>query len=696
LFKRLVVASVMWAAGAWAGPVAAQDLAQAATQDGDYPTNEDLRHVRYLTDPRISPDGRRVLVEVADATADGGRSHLWLIDVAGNAARQITFSPEADKAGEHEARWLGEDTVLFLAKRADRTQLFHLPMRGGEAQAFDLKIKPPVDASKAADALPPRTRDEPAPKIEPVALEVADYDVAPDASRVAILAPDPETPGEKKQKEAKADATWVDHEVHGKRLYLLDPATSSLTPVAVPPDVSSVAWAHSAKRLIAVSTGQNHLSDLGPSASVWMIDVAEPDKPQQIKELPRTFTAGQWSGNDAQLYFVAQSAHDAPPGYADLYEMDLASRQVRNVSGHSGLDGAIAGAPIVVADELWLNVLIATRQTYARLQQSAFDVITSDVPVLSGMDCDRRGDACVWIGESTASPRAVYLGARPGGATVRLNTPSQLPKAWPAVEVQQVHWRNGGLALEGLLFLPRRAKAQKVPLIVDVHGGPTGAWTQRFDPLLPFLLGQGFAVFRPNPRGSTGYGVAFAAANRNDLGGGDYRDIMSGTDAVIARYPVDAGKLILMGYSYGGEMAGFVEGKTDRFKAIISGAPVIDQESEYGTEDESWYDRWFYGKPWEHAEAAWRQSPLSGVAHAKSRFLLIQGEVDATDPLGQSQEMYRALRQAGVHVELVQYPRDGHPQLSRAMHGMPTQEPWHGYDARRRIMTFVKDALAAP
>jgi dipeptidyl aminopeptidase/acylaminoacyl peptidase len=406
--------------------------------------------------------------------------------------------------------------------------------------------------------------------------------------------------------------------------------------------------------------------------------------------------SGQWSADDAQLYFLAQSAHGAPPGYVDLYVMNLVDRQVRNVSGPASLDGAIDGEPTVVGDELWLNVQIGTRQTYARLQQNGFNVATSDEPVQSSMDCDRRADSCVWIGESASSPRALYVGKRPGDAAERLNTPALLPGTWPPTEVQVVRWRNEGFNLEGLLYTPTRATAPKLPLIVDVHGGPTGAWTQRFDALIPFLLGHGFAVFRPNPRGSTGYGVTFVAANRNDLGGGDYRDVMSGTDAVVARYPVDDEKLILMGYSYGGEMAGFVEGKTNRFKAVISGAPVIDQESEYGSEDDSWYDRWFYGKPWEHSEAAWRQSPLSGVVHARSRFLLIQGEADATDPLGQSREMYRALRQVGVHVELVQYPRDGHPQLSKAMHGLPTQEPWHGYDVRQRIMTFVKDALAAP
>jgi dipeptidyl aminopeptidase/acylaminoacyl peptidase len=141
-------------------------------------------------------------------------------------------------------------------------------------------------------------------------------------------------------------------------------------------------------------------------------------------------------------------------------------------------------------------------------------------------------------------------------------------------------------------------------------------------------------------------------------------------------------------------MAGFVEGKTDRFKAIVSGAPVIDQFSEYGTESGSWYDRWYYGKPWEHIEDAWRQSPLAGAARAKTPFLLIQGESDATDPLGQAQEMYRALRQEGVSVELVTYPREDHGPLSGGMTGRPVAEPWHGYDVRQRMIEFIQKAFA--
>jgi dipeptidyl aminopeptidase/acylaminoacyl peptidase len=233
------------------------------------------------------------------------------------------------------------------------------------------------------------------------------------------------------------------------------------------------------------------------------------------------------------------------------------------------------------------------------------------------------------------------------------------------------------------------ANSAKIPLVVDVHGGPFGAFEDREDPFADFLVGHGWAVFRPNPRGSSNYGVKFGAANKNDLGGGDYDDIMAGVDAVLAKYPLDSARMALIGYSYGGEMAGFVEGKTTRFKAIVSGAPVIDQFSEYGTEGGSWYDRWYFGKPWEHLADAWRQSPLAGAAKAKTPFLLLQGESDSTDPLGQAQEMYRALRQEGVPVELVTYPRENHGPLAGGMYGRPSPEPWHGYDARQRLVEFL-------
>jgi hypothetical protein len=187
----------------------------------------------------------------------------------------------------------------------------------------------------------------------------------------------------------------------------------------------------------------------------------------------------------------------------------------------------------------------------------------------------------------------------------------------------------------------------------------------------------------------------FGAANKNDLGGGDYQDVMAGVDAVLAKYPLDPNRMALMGYSYGGEMAGFVEGKTDRFKAIISGAPVIDQFSEYGTEGGSWYDRWYYGKPWEHMEDAWRQSPLSGAARkAKTPFHADPGRERHHRPAGPVPgDVSRAAAggRAGGDGAPIRAKTTGRWQPA-SLAG-PSPEPWHGYDGRQRIVEFIEKAF---
>ena len=673
------------ALGAAALCIASQLIAAEA-----FPSNEDLRHVRRLDDPRMSPGGTRVLIHIADATADGGRSHIWLIDIASNQARQLTYSPPSDQEGEHQARWLGDETVVFLAKRGERKELFELSLTGGEAHPFALTVLPPVDASKEPDAIPPRKADATEAAVEPLPLEVDNFEVAPGARYIAILARDPETPGEKKQKDEKADAIPIDRDLHGTRLYLFDPKSKKLTAVAVPPDVSGVVWNSKGDALVALAHGMNNASDLGPDAVAWLVKVDALAQPTRLEQIPPTVAGATFSEDGARLYFLAQTAKDAPPGYPGLYVLNLSDRTMKSAA--EDFPGTLAGLPILVGREIWLSANVGTQRTYMRLQADKLQQVPFDLPSISALDCDAKHRNCVWLGQSTSQPTSLYFAKSPGHGAQRLNTADLLPNAWPAVEAKVVRWSNDGFNLEGLLFLPPNVTG-KVPLIVDVHGGPTGVWTQDFAPVVPFLVGHGWAVFRPNPRGSTGYGVAFVAANKNDLDGGDYHDIMTGVDAMIASQPVDPDKLVLMGYSYGGEMAGFVAGKTERFKAIVSGAPVINQISEYGTEDNSWYDRWWYGKPWVNFADAWRQSPLAYAANVKTPFLLIQGDQDVTDPLGQSQEMYRALRQEDVHVEMVQYPREGHRTLSRGLQGFPTQEPWHGFDVRQRIVKFIDSCL---
>jgi dipeptidyl aminopeptidase/acylaminoacyl peptidase len=175
-----------------------------------------LRQLKTMSDPRLAPDGKRILIRITDTTADGAKSHLWLTGVDGEEPRQLTYSPDVDKRGEYDGEWMPDgQSILFLAKRGEHTSLYRLPMNGGEAKAFELKVKPVVDQSKLPDALPPKDEgakpgDAPssAPAVESVEddvkpeadagevpLDVANYKVAPDGASIAIIADDPQTPG---------------------------------------------------------------------------------------------------------------------------------------------------------------------------------------------------------------------------------------------------------------------------------------------------------------------------------------------------------------------------------------------------------------------------------------------------------------------------------------------------------------------
>jgi dipeptidyl aminopeptidase/acylaminoacyl peptidase len=664
-----------------------------AADEPHFPSNEDLRHVRSMSQPRLSPDGRSVLLSVTDSTADGAKNHLWLVDIRQNTARQLTFSIPQDKRGEFNGKWMPDgDSILFLAHRGENTQLYRLPMEGGEARVYDLKVTPPVDTSTLPGAITPPKADATPAKVEPLPIDVENYEPSPDGRWIALLARDPETPGEKKAHDEKADAVWVDHSPHGSRLYLLDTDSEKLTPVGVPPDVHGIAWSRQSDRLIATANGMNNIGDLGPDSSGWLVSVGDPAHPRQLKELPATLDGGAWSDDGKRFYFLAQAQTDAPPGYHDLYVLTFADSSVNDLTANL-VGSASHQPPIPEEGKVLLPVQMGTHVGVLRIEGERQEPIPFDSSSVTQLNTNAKQNGWVWLGSSSTQPPTIYYSERLGHSAKPLNAPNLMPATWTQAGSQIVRWKNENQSLEGLLYLPPQAATRKVPLVVDVHGGPTGAFEDGYYPLIEYLVGQGWAVLRTNPRGSTGYGAAFAAANKNDLGGADYRDIMAGVDTVISRFPIDPSKLALMGYSYGGEMAGFVEGKTDRFKAIVSGAPVIDQNSEYGTESSSWYDRWFYGKPWEHEADAWRQSPLAAASHAKTPFLLLQGEADTTDPLGQSQEMYRALRQMGVPVEMVQYPREDHGPLAGGIFGAPSPEPWHGFDGRQRIVKFIKTAF---
>ncbi len=244
---------------------------------------------------------------------------------------------------------------------------------------------------------------------------------------------------------------------------------------------------------------------------------------------------------------------------------------------------------------------------------------------------------------------------------------SQVNAGWanlPSVAPEIVRYKSAdGVDVEAALLLLHQAGRSlpaRLPAVVLVHGGPTGRWSDSYEAWGQLLAARGYVVLYPNVRGSIGYGHRFVEMNRADWGGGDFKDVMAGADYLVARGIADPDRLGIGGWSYGGYMAAWAVTQTHRFKAAVSGAPVIDMASEFGTESGSAYDEWFYGTPYEKPDGFIKSSPMTFVKNARTPTLLLQGEDDTTDPIGQSQQFYRGLKRYGVEAELVVYPREPH------------------------------------
>ena len=239
-----------------------------------------------------------------------------------------------------------------------------------------------------------------------------------------------------------------------------------------------------------------------------------------------------------------------------------------------------------------------------------------------------------------------------------------------------------GLEIEGLLALPR-GQDGPFPLVVDVHGGPTGCWFWSFAPAygLPNLLASaGYAVLMPNVRGSTGRGPEFAEANLGDMGGGDLQDILTGIDALVRDGIVDDRRVAITGGSYGGFMACWAVTQSDRFAAAMPMAVVTDWVSFHTTTNIGQFDKlYLQADPFDPDGDYTKRSPVYHAAKCKTPTLILHGEEDLCTPLPQAVELYNALVEAGCETELVVYPREGHGWLERE----------HQIDAWNRIRDWL-------
>jgi dipeptidyl aminopeptidase/acylaminoacyl peptidase len=225
------------------------------------------------------------------------------------------------------------------------------------------------------------------------------------------------------------------------------------------------------------------------------------------------------------------------------------------------------------------------------------------------------------------------------------------------------HWTNGSLRLQGWLMLPVNFTPGKTyPLIVNVHGGPSAACHARWDSqIMGPQSAMGYFAFCPNPRGSYGQGEAFTQGNVKDFGGGDFRDIMAGIDAISKQYPIDLHRLGIRGHSYGGYMTMWAETQTHRFAAAVAGAGLSDWLSYYGVNQiDEWMIPFFGASVYDDPAVYAKSDPMHFVKNVKTPTLILVGDRDGEVPVEQSVEWWHALKAMHVPVKFVVYPNEGH------------------------------------
>ncbi|MFZ0217840.1 MAG: S9 family peptidase, partial [Candidatus Dormiibacterota bacterium] len=385
-----------------------------------------------------------------------------------------------------------------------------------------------------------------------------------------------------------------------------------------------------------------------------------------------TVSLWAWSPDGARLFVAADPGRTSQP---DLFLVDAQTgAQTRLTDDLAVLPDAGYPSMQPPSPPRWLDeqtvLLHALHHGASGLYE--FDVKTRALTPLTdwqaakvGCSVDREATHVVQGHTDLGSISEISVWDRQSGTTtIVTHLNDDLLRTHPPAGWERIEFERAGFTIESWLFFPPDFDAAKCyPLILDVHGGPHGNHGYAFQSAVEVLAAHGYLVLTVNPRGSGTYGRAFATAVVRDWGGEDYLDLQAAVDLVGARDYVDEERVGICGYSYGGFMTSWTIGQTHRYKAAVCGAPCFDLTSMYGTSDISpfWGQIEWGSKPWENPDWYRDHSPSTKAHTAVTPTLIIHGEADERCPIGQAEEMFTALSQAGCETEFVRYP--GAPHL---------------------------------
>ena len=621
------------------------------------PTIDQSLEMRSVGAPQISPDGKHVVYEETRTNWESNafETDLWLADVVTGESHLLTTAVKSsnDAQWSPDGRW-----IAFLSDRAGpldksptgKRQLYVIPANGGESQQLT-KMENGVNG----------------------------FAWALDSKRLALSAEAPEPKATKDRKETFGDYHVIHADYAMVHLWTLDLPTTDASgrrselgePKLLTPgetmSVGSFSWAPDGKRIAFSATRDPDLIS-GFSGDIYTVVVAD-STVKKIVDTPSPDDNPKWSPDGAQIAYVTND------GSKNFF---YTNRKIAVVPADGGTPKVLTASfdedPRLLnwaGDGIYFSALQKTKSSLFRLDPATSAVKAMPMPgheASTAFSFTRDFKQVAYRGGGANQFDEIYAASIDGSAAKQMTHAGEQLKGFDTAKREVVQWKSGdGAVVEGILIKPADFDPKKkYPLLIVIHGGPTGVdlpsiAADRYYPIEHWVA-KGALVLKPNYRGSAGYGEKFRSLNVRNLGVGDYADVISGVDSLIAQGFVDKDRVGSMGWSEGGYISAFITTSSDRFKAVSVGAGISDWMTYYANTDITPFTRqYLQATPWDDPAVYAKTSPITYIRNAKTPTLIQQGGADKRVPVADSYELRQALEDHGVPVKMVLYDGFGHP-----------------------------------
>ena len=629
-------------------------------------TAEDLYAFRFLADAQISPDGERVayVVREIDRERNTYRSAIWLVPFEGSSrGTRLTFGPGQDA----QPRWSPDGRAIAFVSDRDAPDegkakkpknIYLLSLDGGEAR-----------------------------RITAFGDDCADLVWSPDGTRIAFITKDAK-PKDGQSDDAirvydrlryKTDEGFL-LDARRKHIWIADIGAGGVRKLTDGDwDDAQPSWSPDGHQIAFVSN-RTEGREINTVADIWAADVAS-GATRRITDEIGSYGNPRFSPDGATIacYGVAKAVGSSAKN-VHLFTFpaaggpgrDLVASWDRTVGSTVMSDmrsQAQTLPPTWTADRTRI-IFVGSDQGTANVYsvpagggEVRAETMGAHQVVSLSLAADARRFACVY--SHATLPGDVAAGELGRSLRPITDVNADLLGGRHIAAPERVEFTGAdGWAMEGWLLKPRGFDpAKRWPLVLEVHGGPHGAYGHGFFHEFQVLVGRGYAVLYTNPRGSHAYGERFSTACVGDWGGKDYEDLMAGVDHALTWGWVDPRRLYVTGGSYGGFMTNWIVGHTDRFRAAATQRSISNNVSAFGVSDIGWHF-WEYemgdASPWKDPAKLVERSPLTYAGNVRTPLLILHAERDLRCPIEQAEQFFTALRLHGVETQFVRFPEDNH------------------------------------